>query len=178
MNPEVRELAGSGLVYNSPCLDSDVTIQNYERPQENYHEASRTFHCHSKASPAPLERLRDLAYNLRWSWSPDTVALFRRLDADLWESTGHNPCRMLGTIDQQQLEAAASDDAFLGHLGRVAHDLDEYLAARSSWFHRNYGGKVSPLIAYFSAEFGLTESLSIFAGGLGILAGDHPEIRQ
>ncbi len=123
--------------------------------------------------PPPLARLREVAYNLRWSWHFDTRELFRRLDADLWEATSHNPVRLLGTINQSQLEAAASDDAFMAHLERVVRDLDEYLAAKSTWFQRNYGRAEAPLVAYFSAEFGLTESLSIFAGGLGILAGDH-----
>ncbi len=123
--------------------------------------------------PPALEKLRDLAYNIRWSWNHDTISLFRRLDSDLWEATGHNPVRMLGAIDQQRLEAAASDDALLAHLKRAHSELEEYIGHSTSWFRRNYGRAGSPLIAYFSAEFGLTESLSIFAGGLGILAGDH-----
>ncbi len=123
--------------------------------------------------PPPLERLRALAYNLRWTWSHDTIQLFRRLDADLWELCGHNPVKMLGLISQERLELAAADDAFLAHLERAARELEEYLAAGASWFRRNYGRAGQPLVAYFSAEFGLTESLSIFAGGLGILAGDH-----
>lgn len=123
--------------------------------------------------PPSLEKMRDLAYNLRWSWNHDTISLFRRLDSDLWETTGHNPVRMLGAIDQRRLEAAASDDAFLAHLNRAQAELEEYVAHSTSWFGRNYGRAGSPLVAYFSAEFGITESLSIFAGGLGILAGDH-----
>ena len=123
--------------------------------------------------PAALEKIREVAYNLRWSWNHDTVQLFRRLDSDLWESTGHNPVQMLGTIQQRRLEEAADDDAFLAHLDRVVRELEDYLQTPSTWFRRNYGRAGQPLVAYFSAEFGLTESLSIFAGGLGILAGDH-----
>ncbi|MFQ6059490.1 MAG: glycosyltransferase family 1 protein, partial [Anaerolineae bacterium] len=132
--------------------------------------------------PAPLERLRDLAYNLRWAWNHDTIELFRRLDSDpstgasgqsLWEITGHNPVLMLGTIDQARLEAAAADEGFLAHLERVVRDFDAYLAGESAWFRRAHGKSEGPLVAYFSAEFGLTECLSIFAGGLGVLAGDH-----
>src|SRR5271167_3960212 len=125
--------------------------------------------------PPAIERLRNIAYNLRWAWSHDTIELFRRLDRDLWEITGHNPVQMLGTIDQEKLETASRDDAFLAHVDRMSQKLETYLQSESSWFRRLYsdrGGK--PLtIAYFSAEFGLTECLSIFAGGLGILAGDH-----
>ncbi|MCC7353158.1 MAG: alpha-glucan family phosphorylase [Anaerolineae bacterium] len=123
--------------------------------------------------PGPLERLRDLAYNLRWAWNHETIELFRRLDSDLWESTGHNPVLMLGTIDQAQLEAAAADDGFLAHLARVSQEFNNYVASESTWFRRTHGATKGPLIAYFSAEFGLTECLSIFAGGLGILSGDH-----
>jgi starch phosphorylase len=121
-----------------------------------------------------MEGLRMIAYNLRWCWSHASVELFRRLDQDLWESSGHNPVLMLGTIDQFRLEEAAKDSAFLTHLRGIQSSLEKYLAADSTWFLRTFPGSGElPLIAYFSAEFGLTECLSIFAGGLGILAGDH-----
>ena len=124
--------------------------------------------------PAPLERLRTLAYNLRWAWSHPTLDLFRRLDSDLWESCGHNPVSMLGKIDQARLLAAAVDEAFLSQLDHVATSLDAYMSGgKTAWFSRQHGAGNVPLVAYFSAEFGITESLSIFAGGLGILAGDH-----
>jgi len=123
--------------------------------------------------PAPLERLRDLAYNLRWAWNHETIELFRRLDDDLWEASGHNPVLMLGAIDQTRLEATAADEGFLAHLRRVSQGVDAYLTAESTWFGRAHGDAKDPLVAYFSAEFGLTECLSIFAGGLGVLSGDH-----
>ena len=123
--------------------------------------------------PPSLERLRDLAYNLRWSWNHDTIGLFRRLDSDLWEASGHNPVRMLGTIDQKRLEDAASNESFVAHLERVLEDFDGYMQSESSWFRKTHGEAQNPIIAYFSAEFGLTECISIFAGGLGILSGDH-----
>ena len=124
--------------------------------------------------PSAIEGLRTIAYNLRWCWSHESVELFRRLDRDLWEKTGHNPVLLLGTIEQAKLEEAANDDAFLAHLRRVESHLETYLTGDSTWFRRTYANSGDiPLIAYFSAEFGLTECLSIFAGGLGILAGDH-----
>ena len=123
--------------------------------------------------PPSLERLRDLAYNLRWSWNHDTIALFRRLDSDLWEASGHNPVRMLGTIDQKHLEDAAANESFVAHLERVLEDFDGYMQSETTWFRKTHGGAQNPIIAYFSAEFGLTECISIFAGGLGILSGDH-----
>ena len=133
----------------------------------------RTFQV-TPSLPAALERLVDLAYNLRWAWNHDTIELFRRLDSDLWEACGHNPVRMLGAVEQVKLEIAAADDAYLAHLDRVAQNFARYMAGEPHWFRRCHAKKDDcPLIAYFSAEFGLTECLSIFAGGLGILAGDH-----
>src|SRR5882672_7156812 len=115
--------------------------------------------------PASLEGLRQLAYNLRWAWDHDTIELFRRLNSDLWESTNHNPIRMLGSIDQAELDAAAKDEAFLTHLDRTLKQLDAYLTSSSTWFHHTYGNPAGMLVAYFSAEFGLTECLSVFARG-------------
>ncbi len=123
--------------------------------------------------PEALEGLRRLAYNLRWTWHHDSIELFRRLDSDLWESMGHNPVRMLGAINQAQLELAANDETFLAHLDRATNDLDSYLGSKSTWYQRTYSQLAGLQVAYFSAEFGLTECLSIFAGGLGVLAGDH-----
>ncbi len=123
--------------------------------------------------PARLERLRDLAYNLWWTWNHEAIDLFRRLDRDLWETTGHNPVLMLGTIRQERLEQVAEDDGFLAHLDRVWREFDRYMQSKGTWYHKTHGRQDGLLIAYFSAEFGLTESLSIYAGGLGILAGDH-----
>jgi starch phosphorylase len=123
--------------------------------------------------PEPLERLRELAYNLRWVWHHETIELFRRLDSDLWETSHHNPVLMLGTIDQGQLAAAATDAGFLAQLERVSQTFDAYMRSESAWFQRVHGTVKAPLVAYFSAEFGVTECLSIFAGGLGALAGDH-----
>jgi starch phosphorylase len=123
--------------------------------------------------PAPLEGLRTLANNLRWSWDHNTIELFRRLDSGLWETTGHNPVKLLGLISQNQLEAASRDEAFLAHLHRTEIALGSYLSGEASWYRRTCGHNEGLLVAYFSAEFGITECLTIFAGGLGILAGDH-----
>ncbi len=126
------------------------------------------------ALPEPLKPLWDLAYNLRWAWKHDIIELFMRLDSDLWEKTNHNPLLMLGTIEQSRLEAAAEDVGFMAHLERVTRYLEDHLAEKATaWFARTYGKTKDPLIAYFSLEFGITECLTIFAGGLGILAGDH-----
>lgn len=89
----------------------------------------RTFSV-TPALPPPIEALRSIAYNLRWAWSHDSIELFRRLDRHLWETTGHNPVLMLGTIEQEKLEAASGDDAFLAHLQRVSEKFELCLRAR------------------------------------------------
>ncbi|HNT76602.1 MAG TPA: alpha-glucan family phosphorylase [Anaerolineae bacterium] len=126
------------------------------------------------ALPEPLKPLWDLAYNLRWAWKHEIIELFRRLDSDLWETTGHNPVLMLGTIDQARLEAATHNVGFMAQLERLTEYLNEHLEEKAlGWFNRTHGQTSDPLIAYFSFEFGITECLTIFAGGLGILSGDH-----
>lgn len=125
------------------------------------------------ALPQQLEPLRRVAGDLHWAWSHDAIALFRRLDADLWEEAGHNPVRVLGLVEQARLAEAATDPAFLAHLQRVVDSFEAYARHDATWFRRTHGTGDALLVAYFSAEFGITECLSIFAGGLGILAGDH-----
>jgi len=124
--------------------------------------------------PPRLAPLRDLAYNLWWSWNLDAVDLFRRLDRDLWETTGHNPVAMLGLVKQERLEAAVHDDAFMSYLMRVYQALNHYLGSRDTWYRHHYGEQPPHTrIAYFSAEYGITEALPLYSGGLGVLAGDH-----
>jgi starch phosphorylase len=122
--------------------------------------------------PEPLLPLLEIARNLRWSWDHGAIQLFLRLDRDLWESCGHNPVLFLGTVDQRILHKAAADGSFLAHMAGVAEALKRYLSGEGSWYRREHGKKELQ-VAYFSAEFGITECLSIFAGGLGVLAGDH-----
>ena len=122
--------------------------------------------------PQRLARLEDLAGNLWYSWDRATRAIFARLNPALWDAVGHNPKAMLKRIDEQRLVDAASDPAFLDSLTRVLAAFDAYLAEPP---FRNHAGQVrgDELIAYFCAEFGVHESLPLYSGGLGILAGDH-----
>lgn len=122
--------------------------------------------------PEKLEPLREIAYNVYWAWNQDAQELFWRLDRDLWESTNHNPVMMLGKISQEKLYDIAEDDGFVSHMNRVFLQLNIYLQD-STWYRKKYGATDVPFIAYFSAEFGLTECLQIYSGGLGVLAGDH-----
>ena len=126
--------------------------------------------------PSSLQPLLEMAHNLWWVWHPDAVELFRRLDRDLWEDVYHNPVKLLGVIDQKKLVAAANNDGYLAYLNRVYAAFKEHLA-EIGWFQKTYpngpDGKTPFLAAYFSAEFGIHESLPVYSGGLGILAGDH-----
>ncbi|MEC9373640.1 MAG: alpha-glucan family phosphorylase, partial [Planctomycetota bacterium] len=130
--------------------------------------------------PEPLAPLMEIAHNFWWSWHPEAASLFRRLDRDLWRATDHNPVKLLGMVRQDVLEQAASDRSYLHALGHAYARLQNHLT-RASWFQTAYpelaaastSEHESPQIAYFSAEFGLSECLQIYSGGLGCLAGDH-----
>lgn len=125
--------------------------------------------------PKALKRLEDLAYNLRWAWDFETVKLFRRLDPDLWETTGRNPVGLLGLVSQQRLDEVQKDPAFMAHFTRTLEAFDAYMNDKNTWFKNNYGQdkQQKPVFAYFSTEFGLTECLANYSGGLGVLSGDH-----
>ena len=122
--------------------------------------------------PEKLEALREIAYNIYWAWNPDALQLFRRLDSDLWEETNHNPVMLLGKISQERLREVENDDGFISHMNRVFVQLNIYME-ESTWYSRKYNDEDPNHIVYFSAEFGLTESLQIYSGGLGVLSGDH-----
>ena len=130
-----------------------------------------TFRVSAKLPPE-LTPLSELAYNLHWTWDHDCIDLFRRLDRDLWNQSHHNPVKMLGMVSQDKLSQSASDEGFLAHMRRSQDALHSYLQ-ETTWFESRYGKVESPKIAYFSMEYGLTECLPIYSGGLGILAGDH-----
>ncbi|MBE0617191.1 MAG: alpha-glucan family phosphorylase [Proteobacteria bacterium] len=122
--------------------------------------------------PERLQPLLDIANNLWWTWNPEAVDLFRRMDHDLWSSCYHNPVQMLGLIDQDRLRELESDDVFLAHMDHVKQSLDRYLSM-PTWAARAHPELNGSQVAYFSMEFGLHECLPIYSGGLGILAGDH-----
>lgn len=130
-----------------------------------------SFHVSPKL-PGRLRCLNELSLNLRWSWHHPTIELFRSIDPDLWEETGHNPRWMLGRVDQKRLEELALDEAFLAQMDRSVSDLEDYLGSVGR-FALEHPQDLDLVVAYFSAEFGLTECIPNYAGGLGILAGDH-----
>ncbi len=126
---------------------------------------------HAKVPPA-LSRLEELSANLWYSWHRPTRALFGPLDPDLWNRVGHNPKLFLRRVDQQVLERAATDDVYLSHYHEVLSAYDTYLN-QSRRAPAADGFAEDDLVAYFCAEYGLHESLPVYSGGLGILAGHH-----
>jgi starch phosphorylase len=122
--------------------------------------------------PERLAALGELSTNLRWSWHWPTQDLFAALDPQLWVEVGHDPVRMLGEVPAARLDELAADADYAGRVDAAAADLRDYLA-RPGWFQRQTGEPGVQGIAYFSMEFGVTEVLPNYSGGLGILAGDH-----
>jgi len=125
--------------------------------------------------PSRINRLHELAYNLWWSWHPMARELYSGLDPDLWEQVKHNPVRLLSELQPHVLEKASQDPDYLQRYDSMLNEFDEYMHPRpgETWFSRTYPELINHTIAYFSAEFGLDESLPIYSGGLGILSGDH-----
>ena len=123
--------------------------------------------------PDRIHRLEELAHDLWWSWTPDARKVFRRLDYPLWRLTWHNPVRMLKLVAPEVLAQAIATPEWLAHYDRAIAGLDTARAARDTWCERECPDLTGRSIAYFSAEFALHQSLPIYAGGLGVLAGDH-----
>jgi starch phosphorylase len=121
--------------------------------------------------PRELSRLKELAFNLWYSWHRPARELFARLHPHLWDAVGHTPVAFLQQVDQQRLNLAAHDPEFIASYDRVLSDYDRYHA--DTQLRSAHGWDASDQVAYFCAEFGLHESLPIYSGGLGILAGDH-----
>lgn len=123
--------------------------------------------------PPRLEKLKDLVYNLKWSWDYEIIDLFRRIDRKLWEKTYHNPVALLSAIPYHKLEELVEDYGFISHFDKVCENFEKYMTTTKFWFNQEKPIEGNWNIAYFSMEFGITECLPIYSGGLGILSGDH-----
>ncbi|MEF2277663.1 alpha-glucan family phosphorylase [Deinococcus sp. YIM 134068] len=121
--------------------------------------------------PPAIGRLSELAYNLYWSWTPHAQALYQELDAEAWETYQHNPVRTLLEVSQERLTRAAANADYVARYERVMAEFDAYMTKRDTWASKN-AADLAP-VAYFSMEYGYHESLPIYSGGLGVLAGDH-----
>src|SRR3982074_369558 len=134
-----------------------------------------TYHTYNviPTLPPALEPLREMTFNLWWTWEPAARRLFRHLDPELWNRTNHNPARMLQLSRQSPLRELAQDKIFLRELKDTYDAFQKYLARKDTYGKMGAGSAIKKPIAYFSAEFGFHESLPNYSGGLGILAGDH-----
>ncbi len=121
--------------------------------------------------PESLSFLGVLSRNMWWSWKQDAIELFRRISPSLWDQAGMNPIVFATLVPQQRLKKLAKDDSFLAHLERVKKQYKVSVLSRNG--SSEQGDTKETTIAYFSMEFGIHESLPLFAGGLGVLAGDH-----
>ncbi len=138
-----------------------MRVLHYARSFEVVHEL-----------PEALAPLRGLVTNMRWTWDLAEQELFRDLDPDAWEATGHNPILVLNGLSSDRLTALAQDKVFLARMQACVDDLEAYMT-RETWHDRAYPDQKDARIAYFCAEFGIHESFPNYSGGLGILAGDH-----
>ncbi len=128
-----------------------------------------------KVKPSIPERLKSLykiANNIWWIWNPKAIDLFRGIDLDLWTKFNHNPVQLLGSVSQERLNELAESESFCSNLDLVEVELDWHLF-QPTWFSKIYKENHEFSIAYFSAEYGLHESLPLYSGGLGVLSGDH-----
>lgn len=125
--------------------------------------------------PERLAALKEIAYNLWWTWNPAAIDLFKWIDPELWRRTSHNPVLLMGMADQQKLSQLAEDSVYTSRLDEVAGELEDYMG-QHTWFEKTFekrpGFENGFLVAFFSTEFGLHESLPIYSGGLGVLSGD------
>jgi glycogen phosphorylase len=113
--------------------------------------------------PEALSELQKLALNVRWSWHAPSREVFARIDAAHWRSTGHNPIRLLAEVGRARLDALAADPSYVAAVHAAAADLRTYMDSDDTWYARRHGRAAGEkLVAYFSAEFGITECLRIF----------------
>ncbi len=123
--------------------------------------------------PYRIKRLADIAHNLWWVWNPEVSKMFREMDTVGWEASNHNPIVFLRNIPRESYETMIRDRYFLERYDRTVREFDAYMKAPETWTTQKYPQLTNEEIAYFSFEYGLHESLMVYAGGLGVLSGDH-----
>ena len=119
------------------------------------------------------DQLLELSYNLWWSWQPEVIEIFRDLDAELWRECNHSAVALLKKLGRKRVNERGQQLAIEARVIYAVHRLQEYLSAERGWGFAHAGALMSRPVGYFSAEFGLHESIPIYSGGLGVLAGDH-----
>ena len=116
--------------------------------------------------PKRIGKLSVIANNLWWSWNTEFLRLFQRIDGDLWEVSNKNPVKFLKHVSQERLEDAAKDVTFLKEYDKIVEDFEGYMNSKNTWFNKMYPEEKDDLIAYFSAEYGLDQTIPIYSGGL------------
>ena len=123
--------------------------------------------------PKRIGKLSEIANKLWLSWNTEFLRIFKIIDRDLWETCEKNPVKFLKRVSQDRLEAVVENTDFLREYDRLAKEFDDYITSKNTWFSNKYPENKKDLIAYFSAEYGLDQTIPIYSGGLGILSGDH-----
>lgn len=123
--------------------------------------------------PSRIGKLSEISNNLWWSWNTDFLKIFKDIDIDLWEKIDKNPVKFLKLVSQEKLEEAVKNPEILKQYDKAVEDFEGYINSKNTWFSKKYPNNKNDLIAYFSAEYGLDETIPIYSGGLGILSGDH-----
>jgi len=136
-------------------------------------ESFRTFVPNQFSLPRRINRLGELAFNMWWTWNPDAQRLYIGIDKELWDRLDHNPVLFLRQVERAKLNAVTNNRFYLDFYDRILRTFDQYMETEETWFNRTYPNLRNLPIAYFSMEFGLHEIFPIYAGGLGVLSGDH-----
>ncbi len=136
-------------------------------------EPFRTKISHTFSLPRRIRRLGELACNMWWTWNPDSQRLYSRIDKDLWNSLEHNPVLFLRQVERARLNAMTNNRNYLEFYDRIMRSFDQYMETTDPWFIRTHPELLNRPIAYFSMEYGIHEIFPIYAGGLGVLSGDH-----
>ena len=123
--------------------------------------------------PTRINKLTEIANNLWWSWNTEFLKIFKEIDIDLWERVDKNPVKFLKLVSQEKLEQAVLNPSILKQYDKIVDDFEGYMNSKNTWFSKKHPNNKNDLIAYFSAEYGLDETIPIYSGGLGILSGDH-----
>lgn len=123
--------------------------------------------------PRRISRLGELVYNMWWTWNPDCLRLYSRIDSVFWEHVNHNPIVFLSKVDPSKLNEVANNRYYLDAYDRILRAFDQYMKPDETWLSGKHPERSDKLIAYFSMEYGIHESLPFYAGGLGVLSGDH-----
>ena len=123
--------------------------------------------------PKRIEKLSEISNNLWWSWNTEFLRLFQKIDKDLWEESEKNPVKFLKRVSQEKLDNASKNAMFLKEYDKLVDNFENYMKSKNTWFSNKYLENKNDLIAYFSAEYGLDQTIPIYSGGLGILSGDH-----